>query len=1018
MKTGARCFFILLLLNVALFLASCRNVSGGRGASISEKKESIKTYPFSDPDPVPVFARSSMWGQGARLYPYFFFNTFSAQGMDKDWTVVRLENPYIQVSVLPQVGGKIWGASEKATGRDFLYTNHVLKFREIALRGPWTSGGIEFNFGVIGHAPSTATPVDYLLRKNKDGSVSCVVGALDLPSRTRWSVTITLPKDKSYFETNALWFNASPYSQSSYSWSCAAIKAADDLKYIFPGGAQIGHDYSVPLEPWPVDRKGRDLSWYKNNDFGGAKSYFTVGEYQDFYGAWYKNSDSGFGHWALYDDVPGRKIWIWDLSRAGEIWADLLTDKDGQYSEPQAGRLYNQSDHESFKPYSADRWREIWFPYRDIGPMVKASPAGVLNVTPSENALDIGFFPLQALDEDLTVTEKDGKEIFREHLKLSPGRVFKKSLPITTGAFPFEVRLGRKLVYKSDPKSLDIKRPLRFRPIDESTAEGLFLSGSRSEKARDFQTALQKYLACLEIEPLHVRALTRTAELYARRGEYVKAMGFVEKALEISMYDAEANYVYGVICRKQGELVDAKETLGWAARSMEYRSSAYAQLAEISYLEKDFEPAVEYGKRAIDFNALNLNAREALATTYRAMKQRSQADKELDLILAIDPLDHLARFERYLLEPGPARLEEFKSMVRCELPHETYLEMALYYVRLGAVEDAVTLLRNAPEQPEVIAWLAWLLREKSPDESRAYLEKAFGLSPWLVFPFREESIPVFEHAIASLPRDWKPKYYLGLIYWGKGRIEEARDLFAMCDGADFAPFYLTRGALCRDTDPVKSRADYVRAIGLDEKSRRSRHALIEFDLELGHAAQALETSRKAAALFPSEVPIRVDLVKSLMASDGYEEAAGILEGIEALPYEGAGEIHTLYVTTHVRLALDRLRAGDWSRAVECFERSKQFPEKLGTGAPFDPDLRLQDYAEAFCYEKMGEKGKEEACRKAVLEYTLRNWPASGPNAYLGGLILQRAGEKAKAGEVLSTAKPSKEIIEILKAIGQ
>jgi hypothetical protein len=104
--------------------------------------------------------------------------------------------------------------------------------------------------------------------------------------------------------------------------------------------------------------------------------------------------------------------------------------------------------------------------------------------------------------------------------------------------------------------------------------------------------------------------------------------------------------------------------------------------------------------------------------------------------------------------------------------------------------------------------------------------------------------------------------------------------------------------------------------------------------------------------------------------------------------------------------------------VECFERSKQFPEKLGTGAPFDPDLRLQDYAEAFCYEKMGEKGKAEASRKAVLEYTLRTWPASGPNAYLGGLILQRAGEKAKAGEVLSTAKPSKEIIDILKAIGQ
>ncbi len=123
---------------------------------------------------------------------------------------------------------------------------------------------------------------------NPDGSVSCVVGAMDLPSRTRWSVTIRLPKDKAYFETNGAWYNPTPFSQSYYYWSCAAIKTADDLKYIFPGRFQIGHDYSVPLEPWPVDEQGRDLSWYRNNDFGDSKSYFTVGEYDDFYGAWYR----------------------------------------------------------------------------------------------------------------------------------------------------------------------------------------------------------------------------------------------------------------------------------------------------------------------------------------------------------------------------------------------------------------------------------------------------------------------------------------------------------------------------------------------------------------------------------------------------------------------------------------------------------------------------------------------------------------------------------------------------------
>ena len=195
---------LLVLISAAILVSCAGSGAGGGDAVISEKSEVFKTYPFGDPDPVPIFARSTMWGAGARLYPYYFFNKFSGTGADQEWPVVRLENPYISVAVLPKVGGKVWGATDKTTGKEFLYTNHVLKFREIALRGPWTSGGIEFNFGIVGHSPATATPVDYVLRRDPDGSVSCVVGAMDLPSRTRWSVTIRLPKDKGYFDAEGL----------------------------------------------------------------------------------------------------------------------------------------------------------------------------------------------------------------------------------------------------------------------------------------------------------------------------------------------------------------------------------------------------------------------------------------------------------------------------------------------------------------------------------------------------------------------------------------------------------------------------------------------------------------------------------------------------------------------------------------------------------------------------------------------------------------------------------------------
>jgi tetratricopeptide (TPR) repeat protein len=1015
----------LSLIIASGFLAACRGsaASGGgaaapTGSSIVERKEVVKTYPFTDPDPVPIFARSSMGGQGARLYPYFFYDKFSGTGTDKEWTVVRLENPYISVAVLPQVGGKVWGATDKTAKRDFLYTNHVLKFREIALRGPWTSGGIEFNFGIVGHAPSTATPVDYVLRTNADGSVSCIVGAMDLPSRTRWSVTITLPKDKAYFETKGAWFNPSMYSQSYYFWSCAAIKTAEDLRYIFPGRFEIGHNYNVPLLPWPVDAQGRDLSWYKNNAFPDSKSYFTVGEYEDFYGAWYKGSDSGFGHWALYDDMPGRKVWIWDESRAGEIWVDLLTDKDGQYTEPQAGRLLNQSDHETFPPSRADRWRELWFPYNGIGPMAKSSPSGVLSVEAAADKLNVGVYALEALDDDLIVTSSS-KELYREHLTLSAAQSLKKALPVAPGDAPFTVKVGTKLTYQSDPGANDLKRPLVFRAPDESTADGLFLSGLQQEKARYFDLALQKYQACLAKDPGHLRALSRTAEIYTRRGEYDKALGFARKALEIGMYDPEANYVYGLAARLIGDLTDAKETLGWASRSLEYRAAAYTRLAEISMSEGRFDLAVDYAQRSIEANAFNSGGYEILAAAHRKAGRPEAARAALARLLDLDPLDHLGRFELYLLSNDPKALDEFKSLIRNELPHESYLEMALAYMRWHLDDDARRLLEFAPAHPTVFAMLSFFHLKSAPDKSKDYMDKALSLSPLLVFPFREEEIPLYQWVAAQRPESWKPKYYLGLILWGKGRVDEALALFKQCDAADFAPLFLARAVLLRAADSVMALADLEKAVKLDGASWRTWHALAEFHQTQGHFDKTLATAQESARLFPGDVPVQVDLIKALMASNRYEDAAALLDKIEALPYEGAGEIHALYVQTHIQLGLKAARKGDWAGAVAALDRSKEYPEKLGSGKPYEPDTRLQDYFESIAFEKTGRKDKAKEALKAAADYTLKHPDGRGTGAYFGGLALGRLGDNQKAAEVLKkAAPPPKDVLDMLRALSR
>ena len=994
-------------------------------ATITEEQQVIKTYGFSDPDPIPIMSRSSMWGRGLKLYPYFFFDRMTHDGTDQAWNVVHLENPYIDVFVMPEEGGKIIGAHEKSTDNDFVYHNHVRKFRQIALRGPWTSGGIELNFGIRGHQGTTATPVDYVIRENPDGSVSCTVGTIDLPSRNQWRVTITVPPDKAYFETQSLFYNPMSLPQAYYVWMNGANRATDDLEIILPGTAYIGHNYGAPERPWPSTSP--DLSLYSNHRYTNNGSYFVHGKFEDFAGGYWHDAKFGFGHWALYEDMPGQKMFRWPLSRQGAIWEDLLTDHDGQYFEPQMGRLFTQEDHEYLNPYTVDTWREVWFPYKDIGPMVKATPYGALNVTRSDDGVTLGFCALQALDEDLVVRAK-GKEVFRDHLTLGTMDVYTRTLQLAVDKGDLQVDVGNKLSYTDDAEATTLTRPLNFVEYDESTAEGLYLAADRYHKGRDYDLALPRYLSCLEREPLHIRALTGLAELYCRRGEYETALTYAKKALQQVMYDPDANYIYGVISRNLGNLVDAKETLGWAARSMEYRSTAYCQMAEIYLLEGHLDLTLEYLRRSLKYNTQNIITYQTLATTHRLRSEPDEARQTLDTLLEIDPLNHIARFEWYLLTRDDADLEHFTTMIRNELPHETYLETAMYYVNLGLYDDALLLLDEAPEQATITYWQAYLLKDTDAGRSRKYLKKAAELSPYLVFPFREESIPVFQWAMDTQPDDWKAGYYLGLIYWGKRRYEDARALLNACGSQpDYAPFYIARSFLNSDTDAGKAIADVERAHELDPEDWKSWHHLIGVYNENGMPDRALTVARDAAARFPNEDVIEIDLANTFMNNKLYQECYAVLDTAKSLPYEGQRGTHNLFVRCQIYMAMEMMKTGDYTGAIQRLEGSKEYPERLGTGMPFNPDYRMQDYLIMLCYEKTEETSKAEEAGKRIYEYTLHHSGsrrARSTNRYFSALIFQQYDEPKQAYELLMDWKDPRpgdlmaDIIELIETMKQ
>lgn len=979
-----------LLISIGLF---------AQKANIQEEIRSLKTYPFSDPDPVPILTDNT------KIYPYFKYDGYSHEAKNQDWKVVKLENEYVEVFVTPEVGGKVWGAIEKSSGEEFIYRNEVMKFRNISMRGPWTSGGIEFNFGIIGHHPSTATPVDYVLQEHEDGSVSCTVGNIDLPSRTQWRVTIRLPKDKAAFETDALWYNPTSMNQSYYNWMTGAAPARSDFEFFTPGDELLEH--SGEARPWPIDDMGRNLALYKENNFGPSKSYHVVGEYNDFFGGYYHDAKYGFGHWGEYEAIPGQKLWLWALSRRGGIWKDLLTDTDGQYIEFQAGRQFLQyfpGDHDNpqtqanFEPYSADTWREVWFPVKEIGGLSDVSENAVMNVAEADGILTIGLNSFIKTKANLTI-RKDGKLFHEATLDLAPMEVFTETYTIK-GAKNYSIHIPElDLHYTSNPDDLLIERPFHSTDIPAiNSNEKLYKAGWEDMKYRSYISAKEKFEKVLATDPFHINALLGMGELLYRQGLYAEGLTYANKALQLDTYHPKSNYIAGILYRGKGDNLNAKEAFGWAARSMEFRSNAYAQMSELLLAEGQFEKAIKYAKKALDFNQYNINAWQVMAIAARQTTDFKTANEALNKIEKIDPINHFAKFERYLLSGTTSDLAAYKTANRSELAYQTYLELAIDYFNKGQKDAAVKVLDAAQQHPIVDLWWAYI----QEDSSSKYLTNIGQLSPALVFPFRRETLGAL--AWGNEHNDnWKLKYYHALNLWGKDRKAEAASIMeAIGNTPDYAPFYLARANFLKEfaeKDPI---TDLKKAHQLENNNWRTWMALINDNIDKKQWKEGLTIAGDAYEKFPENYAIGMKLAQILNQNGMYTTCISLLDRIKILPFEGASEGRTLYETAHYEAAMKQIKEQNYTAAVRFLKKAKTWPENLGVGKPFNPDERIPNYLIAHCTQKLGNNKMAMESRKAVAAYTQNNLNLATPNHLFGLKALQETAGMDAAKTLLNT----------------
>ena len=988
-------------------------------ATVTETVETVKTYPFSDPDPVA--------DPSDLFYPYFRFDGFSAKGTDRQWKVVSLENDYIKLTLFPEIGGKIWGAVDKTTGKEFIYNNHVVKFRDIAMRGPWTSGGIEFNFGIIGHAPTSSTPVDYVTRQKPDGSVSCYVSSYELVTRTLWTVEVNLPKDKAYFTTTTTWHNSSSIDQPYYQWMNAGYPAAGNVEFCYPGTNYIGH--GGELHSFPLDEQGRDISWYEKNDFGNSKSYHIVGKYNDFYGAYWHDNDFGSIHHADYDEKLGMKIFLWGLSREGGIWEDLLTDTNGQYIELQSGRMYNQPasnssltpyKHTAFGPQATDRWTEYWFPVKGIKGVSKASRIGALNVLREDGFLKLYFSPLQKLSTTIKLYEGE-KEMNSIPLNCGVLETWKDSIPLNkaVAAGRLKVVVGEDLlVYSEVPSDNITSRPKQLpADFDWSSAYGLYTLGEQWMNQKVLDKAEKFLLASLEKDPYFVPALTDLASLYYRQGRYDEALARCKTALSINTYDGDVNYLYGLCNMALGNHTDAKDGFSVASYSPGVRSAAYEKLAEMYLMDRNWAKAEHYALRSKEFNQMNLSADHVLMVVYRKTNQPEKAKALIDPLLEDLPLYHAARFEQLYQGEGSGHpIDDLQSLIRNELPFETYMELAEWYESVGCTEEALSLLSCAGNYPIALYKQAYLLHQAgNDDESRGMLQRAGALSPAMVFPFRPSSLKALEWAKTVQP-DWKIDYYEALIRWANQDKAKALELLENCGEADYAPFYLSRASLKEGESRL---ADLLKAEQI-EMSWRTGFALINHYVANNQWQKAVETGKKYTKKYPSNYYIGLKYAKALCETGQYQPCISLLSRMQVLPNEGSYAGRAVYREANLYRAMEQLSHKNYKQVVKSVETSKEWPENLGVGKPYDNmiDNRLEDYLEAKAAAGQGDSRKTSALLAAVANYTISRSHFESGNL-LSALALRESGKVQEADHMVaawSTDFPENRVVQWCTAI--
>ncbi|MBE0537290.1 MAG: DUF5107 domain-containing protein [Phycisphaerae bacterium] len=945
-------------------------------AKIYEKSLTIPTYGVERPDPNPRFYLDRAYqGAQGRVYPYPMSDVLTNERGDKTYDAVYLENDYIRVCVLPEIGGRIFSALDKTNGYDFFYRQSVIKPSLIGMLGAWISGGVEWNFPHH-HRSRTFMPMDYKLVENADGSRTLWLGELERRHRMRLVLAITIYPDTSYIEVTTKIFNRTPVVNSFLCFANPAVAVDENYQVLFPPNTQYVTQHAKnEFAQWPVaDARygGRrydnvDISWWKN--LTRPVSFFAWNYEADFFAGYDHGKQAGVAYIADHHVAPGKKFFTFGCGEQGKMWDKMLTDTDGPYLELMAGAYSdNQPDYSWAQPYEVKVVKQYWFPIRQMNDVKYADLNGAVNLElAGDSAADIAFNTTRRHEQARAVLTADGKIVWSKRVTIGPAEPFAARVDLQSAAAASALRVS--LVSADGDTLLSYQRkdyprtemPARVEPPaapkDVKTIEELYLTGLRLEQFHNPKLDPMDYYAeALARDPGDYRVNTQLGIVYCKRGMYAEAVEKLNAAAAratknyTSPKDGEALYYLGVALKAQRKDAAAYDAFYKAAWSLAWRSAAYYALAQLDCTAGAYEKAFVHLDESLATNMQNTTALNLKTAVLRKRGRAEAALANAEQTLALDPLDPWALHEFSLCRTvvgltSAARkpLEQMKTAM--DRDEQVALEIAADYAGAGLWTEGVGVLELATSKdrlgrrnPMLWYWLGWLHDKRGEtDKARDCFKRAADFSPEYCFPFRNESMEVLAKAQEYNASDARAAYYLGNLLYERqpekaiGEWEKSRrldDTFATVHrNLAFAYGHMRN-------DLSAAIASMERAISCDDTDAR-----LFFELDELYESAGVDPAKRLATLdaHAETVAKRDDAVTRYVAlqvwAGQYDKAIQTLTTRHFNKWEGGGEIHDTWVDAHLLRGLKRADEKDYARALADLQAALEYPDNLEVGRP-------------------------------------------------------------------------------------